>query len=604
MNKNITLIIPTCGKGNIKECLESINKYTILDNINIIVSANGCSNDYILNNILCYEFVYKVLISERPLGFPGAVNCAIQYMLENNKTEYTLLLNDDVILIDQDINLWINELKKPFENDHLIGITGPHSSFCKYANESNIVFHTVLIKTKLFEEIGLLDESFNLGSGEDTDFCVKAIYKGYKLKNVCNSFDNSDTEHVRGDFPIYHASGKSINTFENRKEVLNKNSEILFNRYNMINKTDKITIIVDDEDNKQYINKTKLENYFSRDVFEKRIQVIFINNSNINYDLNNCHYIGLNKSSNKSERLYNAIKYSVNHLNSDFIYLLKDIYNYKFTELSECMGNENILISCEYIRKLNNYKHEYNLENFDINSDIIIRNNDLIKNIINNNEFKFLNDYDFSVYLTYYVNKNHYMIYSLYGNGDYDKINDVNILNSYGHLCNDNEIDFNINFGSGPCIIYNFVNTDYNLNSSTKYDIDFDVDILNSKVDNGIVDNIILSHVLEHFNKDDGKLCLTNLLNMLKPGGELTMELPDILGLSNRYLDAKTDKEKYEALRTIYGTKQFTHHLYGYDEESLGKLLEEIGYKNIRFESPKFVFHELDWPCLRVLCQK
>ena len=46
MNKNITLIIPTCGKGNIKECLESINKYTVLDNINIIVSANGCSNDY------------------------------------------------------------------------------------------------------------------------------------------------------------------------------------------------------------------------------------------------------------------------------------------------------------------------------------------------------------------------------------------------------------------------------------------------------------------------------------------------------------------------------------------------------------------------------
>jgi GT2 family glycosyltransferase len=55
MNKNITLIIPTCGKGNIKECLESINKYTVLDNINIIVSANGCSNDYRINHKYLYE---------------------------------------------------------------------------------------------------------------------------------------------------------------------------------------------------------------------------------------------------------------------------------------------------------------------------------------------------------------------------------------------------------------------------------------------------------------------------------------------------------------------------------------------------------------------
>ena len=178
-----SVVIPTYNhlEDCLKPCLESIIQHTELDeNIEIIVVANGCNDgtvEYVRN--LNIDQI-KVIVYKDALGYTAATNKGIICA----RGEYIVLLNNDVTLLPQEKNCWIDLLYKPFEVDETVGITGAVRIKNYDIDRDFMVFHSVMIKRQMFYEIGLLDESFSPGAGEDTDFFIKLQDAGYKMVQV------------------------------------------------------------------------------------------------------------------------------------------------------------------------------------------------------------------------------------------------------------------------------------------------------------------------------------------------------------------------------------------------------------------------------------
>jgi GT2 family glycosyltransferase len=151
--------------------------------------------------------------NEKNYGFAEGNNIAIRYAMNFLKPEYILLLNNDTI-VDKN---FLNKMVEIGERDNSNGIVGPKIYFYDYKGTPNVISFTgadliiwkaneirygfkqqdegqfnnemevdkiegscMLIKTKLLDEIGLLDSDF-FAYWEETDLCYRASRKGYKI---------------------------------------------------------------------------------------------------------------------------------------------------------------------------------------------------------------------------------------------------------------------------------------------------------------------------------------------------------------------------------------------------------------------------------------
>lgn len=230
----ISIIIPT--KNHLEDCLrpciDSIIKYTDLNNVDIIIVSNGSmdnTREYVdsLNNDKI-----KLIWKDEALGYAKSTNIGIKYALDNG-SDYLILLNNDTILLEQPKNQWIEQLLEPFLVDDKIGISGPSMLLCEHSNSNFLIFFCVMISKKCFQKVGFLDEIFWSG-GEDTDFCIKAVQNGFKIIQVPTSnqlqYDTSIQKMV-GSFPIYHIGEKSVHEIKKWDKIFERNSNILYNRY-------------------------------------------------------------------------------------------------------------------------------------------------------------------------------------------------------------------------------------------------------------------------------------------------------------------------------------------------------------------------------------
>lgn len=228
MLPKISIIIPTYNhcEDLLKPCLESIIKHTDLSNVEVIVVANGCidgTKDYV--NGLGEPF--KLIWMDEAAGYTKATNAGIKA----STGEFVVLLNNDTILLDQRKNIWIDVLLDWFLKDERVGITGPMKTLCPQAKRDFLIFFCVMIRKKLFDEIGLLDEEFSPGYGEDTDFCAKLENSGYKIVQVLPTDKYYGPNQMLGEFPIYHIGNVTFKNWVGGEELLRKNNEILRQRY-------------------------------------------------------------------------------------------------------------------------------------------------------------------------------------------------------------------------------------------------------------------------------------------------------------------------------------------------------------------------------------
>jgi beta-1,4-mannosyl-glycoprotein beta-1,4-N-acetylglucosaminyltransferase len=241
-----SIIIPTysnsSGPSGVRACLQSIVDHTDLSDVELIVVANGAPPE---SRSLDRDFPCRLLWFDEPIGYTKAMNEGIRIATG----DFIVPLNDDCVILGPG---WLDILMAPFIDGTQwnvdaarVGLTGPMMEWDSNSNHKFLIFFCVMIRRAVFDSIGLLDEAFNPGFGEDTDFCIKAERAGWHVIMVPD-----DTHHTiaeRGDattlpewkqskiwvaeFPIWHDGEQTFQDWPGGAELLARNRAILAERY-------------------------------------------------------------------------------------------------------------------------------------------------------------------------------------------------------------------------------------------------------------------------------------------------------------------------------------------------------------------------------------
>ena len=150
-----------------------------------------------------------------------------------------------------------------------------------------------------------------------------------------------------------------------------------------------------------------------------------------------------------------------------------------------------------------------------------------------------------------------------------------------------------LHLGCGPVIFDGYVNIDGNESSDPNSYV-HDVSLAFPIPDNS-VDEILTVHVIEHIDRRDIEQTFKEWIRILKPGGIVATEWPDMLKVCKEIVahpEVLWSTDRAEMKRTMYllfsNTIRYKdpamRHVWGYSEESLGKKFLEHGFSSWKAE--------------------
>lgn len=184
----VDIVIPSYNQVEaVLTCLESIRHWT--KNYGLIFVDNGSDPDQfaeIQEELSRHDYV-KLIRNSRNLGFVKAVNQGISLAA----SEYIVLLNNDTEVTKD----WLEKLHYPFTQHPKIAAVGPvtNAKSCWQGNHpvsdnwmlckqtTMLAFFCVMLKRSAVEHVGLLDEAFGVGLGDDDDYCRRLHLAGYRI---------------------------------------------------------------------------------------------------------------------------------------------------------------------------------------------------------------------------------------------------------------------------------------------------------------------------------------------------------------------------------------------------------------------------------------
>lgn len=207
--------------------------------VELIVSANGCVDNtlfYLQGLQQQFDSIgagehFKMVWSDRPLGYSGANNIAIQQATANK----IVLLNNDTLLLPQAKSFWLESLHRPFEVSNRTGISCVVKSWSDPAGHDFAIFFCVMIDRKVFDTIGLLNEEYGKGGGEDTEFSIEAERAGFEVTECFSKTWDSHSNIYTSAFPIYHKGEGTVHDASlvpDWHDVFWRNSAKLSRKYN------------------------------------------------------------------------------------------------------------------------------------------------------------------------------------------------------------------------------------------------------------------------------------------------------------------------------------------------------------------------------------
>lgn len=236
----VAIIISTYNqKKLLEENLKSLKKNTNYKNYRVYVVDDSGKGE--IGREIKKKFRgVEIIINKENKGFSGANNIGIRKALKDYNAEYFLLLNDDCEIIDKN---WLKKMIEAGESDKKIGILGckilyPDGSLQNLGgylkkwkielelNENkkeifevdHVMGAFIIIKRETINKIGLLDEIYSPYLLEDTDYCLRAKKKGWRVVSV---------PYVN----IIHKKGKSIDSLEDKKRLLVRfKNDIIFSK--------------------------------------------------------------------------------------------------------------------------------------------------------------------------------------------------------------------------------------------------------------------------------------------------------------------------------------------------------------------------------------
>jgi FkbM family methyltransferase len=604
--KKYSIVIPTYNHCDdlLKPCIESIIKYTDTDLLEIIVVANGCT-DNTREYVESHGDFIKLIWVDEGIGYTRATNLGIKAATG----EYVIPLNNDTEFLEQEKNYWLKMLEAPFVNPKM-GITGILELYDPFAETKFPVFFCVMIPKRLFDEIGLLDEIFSPGYGEDIDFSIRASKAGYIYKCVDTEYYDNGVRCTT--YPIWHKNNKTFGEMpEYGSEIVVRNSKILEERYGK--KMKKYNVVIPTYNHCDDLLKPLVDSIIKYTDLDN-IEFIIVANGCTD---NTREYVESLGAPFKLVWSQEAIGYTkatnlgIKECNSEFVILLNndtelleqpkngwlDILSAPFTdekvgmvgplEMFDRYSNHNVLIFfCVMIRKK------------------LFDELGLLDEIYSPGGGE---DIDFTIkaqkagYKTLPTSIPTYTPSAGTNVGDFpiwhkdnQTFKDIpeytkSIIKINGLLnCKRYNNNIKLNLGAGGIDYPGFLSVDL---YDKRANIPMDITKLDFK-DNSAAE-IMASHVFEHLNPYHSISILQEWLRVLKPGGKLAMEMPDIEALCKSFLASTNYYEKMGVLNAIYGSVNTTSeggpdeitspHLFGWWPESLFGHLQAAGYIDISF---------------------
>jgi GT2 family glycosyltransferase len=226
-NPKVAIITSTFNQEeNLKKCLISLRKNANYSNYKMYFIDDSGTGKIAKKIKQKFPWV-DVSANSKNEGYSTSNNKLIKKAIRKYNPDYILHIDDDTLIIDKN---WLKELISFAETDKRIGIVGckliypdgnlqwfykgKKINFIKNPRKieetkdtfethevTNVIGACFLIKRNVINKIGLLDEKFNPAYGEETDFCLRAGKRGFKLfyfgKVKIIHIGGSSTKHVK-----------------------------------------------------------------------------------------------------------------------------------------------------------------------------------------------------------------------------------------------------------------------------------------------------------------------------------------------------------------------------------------------------------------------
>lgn len=122
-------------------------------------------------------------------------------------------------------------------------------------------------------------------------------------------------------------------------------------------------------------------------------------------------------------------------------------------------------------------------------------------------------------------------------------------------------------------------------------DHDIICDLRSIPLPDDYADEAMAIHVVEHFHPWDVLPTLREWLRILKPGGLLVLELPDLYKCCRNFVRDMGANPR-NSLWGLYGDDKhndvFMLHKWGYTPDTLSKLCRQAGFVKVKSKSPQF----------------
>lgn len=156
-----------------------------------------------------------------------------------------------------------------------------------------------------------------------------------------------------------------------------------------------------------------------------------------------------------------------------------------------------------------------------------------------------------------------------------------------------------LNIGCYYMYIDGFINID--INQDVKPDMVCNMLNIKERFVPNSIKVILLSQVLEHVSKSEGMQLLKALYEILEPGGELIVEVPNGSDIDGRKERGEIDNNTYNLLKTGHQEVPYQGHFATYDSLELAQMLVSMGF-NATLMPEEMTSDK--WESIRIDCVK
>ena len=234
--KECDIIIPVWNQPEVtRDCVDSILKNMDLPyRLVIIDNGSGPETQSYLNGLRDKNNLNLLLIrNDENRGFVKAVNQGLKEVIG---APYVCIMNNDTIATAG----WLSEMMEIMKADPRIGFVNPSSntsgqspkknesiddyaaSLKRFKGKAQELYtcrgFCMLIRREVVDKLGPLDEIYDLGYFEETDYCRRAQQAGFRIVRAKAAY-------------VFHRENTSFKELKGNKILFERNEKIFFKRW-------------------------------------------------------------------------------------------------------------------------------------------------------------------------------------------------------------------------------------------------------------------------------------------------------------------------------------------------------------------------------------